>query len=136
MSSNNDKGGRAGRVQPSLHPDSVRIDGFAANIATRLHACSLDELRVLDQLLARLEKGRESYGPLDLSKARDWDRDLAEELLDVQVYRAIGKVLARDAKVDLLLRDLAEPRVFVRAHAAPPGVLLDWEMPDPGDETR
>lgn len=72
---------------------------------------------MLDQLLRRVELGGDRYGPLDLAKARDWDKELAEELLDVQVYRAIGKVLERDGRV------------------ASPGVAQDWDFSELGGES-
>ena len=86
------------------HPDRA-LDaspaGIVANeirlrdeIANRLSFCSLDELRVLDVLLGRLELGRERYGHLDLTKPRDWNREEAEEYADAAIYRACG-VLAK-----------------------------------------
>ena len=75
------------------------IDGLTRSLIARLGACNLDELRVIDQLLVRLELGRDRYGHLDLSRARDWEREEAEELLDMQVYRACMVLVDRDRKL-------------------------------------
>lgn len=73
-----------------------REQALARVIAARLLRCNLDELRVIDVLLSRLELGRERYGYLDLSKARDWDLEEAEELLDARIYRACALLQRRD----------------------------------------
>jgi hypothetical protein len=77
----------------------THVDAKRASIASRLHLCNEDELDVLDVLLARVELGRDRYGALDLTKARDWERDEAEELLDMRVYQSIQVVLVRRARV-------------------------------------
>jgi len=74
-------------------------------MARRLALCCFDELRVLDIELGRLEKGRHDYGHLDLSMARDWDREEAEELLDARLYRAMGKLVQRDEAVQAIERE-------------------------------
>lgn len=79
--------------------ERTRRDALVRNIATRLMLCSLDEARVMDELLVRLEIGRDRYGYLDLATARDWEREEAEELLDAAIYRACRKLLKRDADV-------------------------------------
>lgn len=100
--------------------ESADCDPLRRDISRRLPACGPDELRVLDALLERIELGRDRYGFLDLARARDWDRELAEEMLDVQVYRAVGRVLEKTRSV------------------VPPGsrggILLDFEMSDLGGE--
>lgn len=63
-----------------------------ADVSRRLLDCNLDELRVLDVLLGRLELGRSRYGHLDLAKPRDWAREEAEEHADAAVYRACGEL--------------------------------------------
>lgn len=75
--------------------DDVAHRALAHSIAARVCDTrrSYDELRVIDRLIARVELGADRYGPLDLSKPRDWDRELAEEAEDIVVYRAIAKVL-------------------------------------------
>ena len=77
----------------------THVDAKRASIASRLHLCNEDELDVLDVLLARVELGRDRYGSLDLTKARDWERDEAEELLDMRVYQSIQVVLERRQRV-------------------------------------
>lgn len=74
---------------------SSHVDALRRSLVNRLGLCNEDELRVLDELLGRLELGREQYGPLDLSRARDWERDEDEEWLDARVYRSIQRVLER-----------------------------------------
>jgi hypothetical protein len=75
---------------------SDRADALRRTMGPRLELCNLDELRVLDVELGRLEKGRHDYGHLDLSKARDWDKEEAEELLDARIYRACAVLAERD----------------------------------------
>lgn len=106
---------------------TVRSDALARDIGRRMALCSLDELRVLDVTLGRLELGRHRYGHLDLSKARDWQCDEAEELLDMQVYRACQTIVERDrraadieSRIDSCLRELRD--------VAPPGVAHDWDL--------
>ncbi len=68
---------------------SLRCLRLRDTLAKRLLECSYDELRVLGQLLARLELGRSRYGHLDLARdRRDFKREEAEEHLDAAVYRA------------------------------------------------
>lgn len=94
--SSNDRVGRAGSASPAATPDSHAREALERSLRARLLSCNHDELRVLDSLLERLELGRDRYGHLDLAKARDWDRELAEELLDVAVYRAVLDVRRQD----------------------------------------
>ena len=70
-------------------------DRLLDDIVSRLHDCSHDELLVLGEMLGRLELGRRRYGFLDLTKARDWDREAAEELLDMSIYRACATLAER-----------------------------------------
>lgn len=74
-----------------------RFEALCRDIARRLRLGNLDEARVIDALLVRLEIGRERYGHLDLRKARDWDREEAEELLDMRIYQACRTLVERDA---------------------------------------
>lgn len=58
--------------------------------------CSDDELRVIGSIHKRLETGRAQYGRLDLLQdARDWNRELAEELIDAMIYAAIVRLSGR-----------------------------------------
>jgi hypothetical protein len=72
------------------------IDGLRRSIVGRLGACNIDELRVLDQLLVRLELGRDRHGHLDLSQKRDWHKERAEEFADAAVYGACLVLAERD----------------------------------------
>lgn len=84
-----------------------RADGVAAEIRAaalrrdmgrRFALCNLDELRVIDVQLTRLELGREQYGPLDLSRYRDWHKELAEEHVDAAFYRACAILVEREER--------------------------------------
>ena len=75
-------------------------DAIERDINHLLVACSADELRVLDLLLARLELGRRRYGHLDLARVREWDREEAEELLDARIYQACAILTRRDLIAD------------------------------------
>jgi hypothetical protein len=80
-------------------PDSatdIQRQALARGLALRLHRCSLDEARVVDRVLARLEIGRERYGELDLAKPRDWRRERFEERLDALVYDVCEELAAED----------------------------------------
>ena len=76
--------------------DDIRRRGLVADLGRRLAMRNLDELRVIDALLVRVEKGAAHYGPLDLSRPRDWQRERSEELLDALVYDVMGQLAARD----------------------------------------
>lgn len=88
--------------------DSARRDALARSIEVRLSLCNEDELRVVDVVLGRLETGRDRYGFLDLSKARDWDAEEAEELLDARIYRACDVLKRRDEKLKRLRCEAAD----------------------------
>lgn len=77
-------------------------DRLNHDLVIRLADCAHDELRVLDKLLARLELGRKKYGPLDLGKARDWDREESEELLDARIYQACAELANADRINDIV----------------------------------
>lgn len=89
-----DRSARSGRDGHA--PDHTRRDALQRTIAARLLLCNVDELRVLDVLLGRLELGRDRYGFLDLEKARDWEREEAEEHADAAVYRACKVLVDRE----------------------------------------
>lgn len=100
---------RDGGDRPTSNPeandatDKSRIDALARVIGVRLALCSEDELRVIDDLLGRLEKGRDDYGPLDLSRDdRDWNREEFEEQLDAALYRSFSRVRRRNEQRDRL----------------------------------
>jgi hypothetical protein len=66
------------------------------DIARRLQLASPDEVRALDRLFQRLELGRERYGALDLSRPREWRRELREELLDALIYDVCDELAVED----------------------------------------
>ena len=76
--------------------EELRAAALRRNMCGRFELCSLDELRVMDLQLVRLELGREQYGRLDLSRRRDWVKEEAEEHVDAAFYRACAVLIARD----------------------------------------
>lgn len=78
---------------------SDQTDALRRSLIARLGNASHDELRVIDVQLVRLERGREDYGELDLSKPRDWQREWAEELIDAEFYTACAILVERDRRV-------------------------------------
>lgn len=58
-----------------------------------------DECRVLHAIALRLLGGQKTYGRLDIARdARDWQREIAEEVLDQAVYTAIYLLKENDKK--------------------------------------
>lgn len=96
--------------------DPTRRDALARHLAARLcdDRRSLDELRVIDVVLSRLEIGADLYGPLDLSKPRDYGREAAEEIVDERFYRACQTLRLRDEHTERLRCELADE--LARAH--------------------
>jgi len=84
-----------------------RSTALRRDMARRHALCSLDELRVLDLQLTRLELGRERYGHLDLSSRRDWAKEEAEEHIDAAFYRACA-ILVERAEVAIGLSPVEE----------------------------
>lgn len=73
------------------------MEKLLLEIGARLFDCNHDELRVIDSILAGLEKGRSVYGPLDLqSDPRDWQREAAEERRDTLIYDACCLISRQD----------------------------------------
>jgi hypothetical protein len=73
-------------------------EAMLLSLASRATACSDDELRVIDRVLAGIEQGRNTYGPLDVARdVRGWQREAAMELRDWLFYAAASEV-ARDAR--------------------------------------
>jgi hypothetical protein len=83
----------------------VRGAALRRDIARRLCLCNLDENRVLDRVLQRLEVGRERYGHLDLSAPRNWRKERFEERLDALVYDVAEELAAEDVERDQLHED-------------------------------
>lgn len=106
MGGTNDASGRASRDHAISNPEveSARADAFRRLLAGRLLLCNVDELRVIDALLSRVELGRERYGYLDISAARDWEREEHEEHLDSAIYRTIGKLKHTDEQIAIIER--------------------------------
>lgn len=84
-------------VAPKLSkPDAMVHIGLIADIMRRLRIAELDVVRVIDQVLLRLEKGRAYYGDLRLdTDKRDFKKEAAEELWDLMAYLAIDAVQAK-----------------------------------------
>lgn len=95
-----------------LSVDNAAHDALANVIASRLHALSHDELRVVDVVVSRmLSIGRESYGPLMLDTTnRDWTAETAAELADAIFYVACRAVAANDARLERLRCEAADER--------------------------
>jgi hypothetical protein len=74
----------------------VQRIALARSLASRLACLGLDEIRLIDHVVTRLELGRERYGELDLSAPRDWGKELGEELVDALVYQAARELAAQD----------------------------------------
>jgi len=75
--------------------DNTARDAFARGLCARI--CSdvrtFDELRVVDDVLSGLERGADTYGPLDLaSDGRDFREEAAQEARDLLVYSAAENV--------------------------------------------
>jgi hypothetical protein len=76
--------------------DELQRQALARNLASRLQPAGLDELRVIDRILSRLELGRQRYGELDLGAPRDWRAERFEEELDALVYQVCSELAAED----------------------------------------
>lgn len=82
---------------------------LAASITSRLAACSHDELRVLAEVLAGIEQGRGSYGPLDLARdQRDFAAEGAAELRDFLFYASAASVAAQAHRRERMECDVAD----------------------------
>lgn len=92
--------------------DALRRDALVRSLCARLcdERRSLDELRVIDVVLSRLELGADLYGQLDLSKPRDWAREAAEEVADERFYRACQTLWLRDEHRTRIEQGLVEIR--------------------------
>lgn len=82
-------------------------DEMVRSLASRLQVCSYDELRVVAQILAGIERGRADYGPLDLDKDdRDFDDEARQEIRDALFYLCCGEVAARQRRIDSIAAQL------------------------------
>lgn len=88
----------------AIRDEARRRRDEARDIARRLQFASLDEVRVVDRLLTRLERRRDRHGPLDLAQWR-FDHtefalsEIAEELVIEDRDRA---ALHESARVEML----------------------------------
>jgi hypothetical protein len=87
--------------------DDLAHQALIRDIGRRLPLASPDEVRVLDRVLQRLELGRDRYGALDLSRPREWRRELREELLDALVYDVCEELAVEDIDRAQLRADAA-----------------------------
>ncbi len=72
---------------------------LTAIISEHLGECSVDELRAVNVLLARLEIGRRKYGALDISTdPRDWNLEADEEIADLSIYLSFARLTRRNAR--------------------------------------
>ena len=81
--------------EPFTAVDAIRL---LDSLKQRLLSCSVDEIRVVDVFLKRLEMGRKEYGPLDLSKPRDWRLEKAQERFDGEFYEACDVLVKEDER--------------------------------------
>src|SRR5438105_3719937 len=83
--------------------DRDRRAALLRSLCARLEAASHDELRVIDRLYQRLEKGRGAYGPLNLAvDGRDWRHEQAEEREDQLIYGAFYDVAEHARRVEAI----------------------------------
>lgn len=79
----------------SASDDNTARDALARSICARLCDArrSHDELRVVDDVLAGIERGADNYGAMDLARdGRDFDEETAQEFRDALIYIAMRKV--------------------------------------------
>lgn len=102
--------GAGGGVEPSpsAAPDAdaltdrQRRDVLAHSICARLcdDRRTIDEVRVIDIVLGRLEIGADRYGGLRLATdTRDWRAEAAEEVVDMAIYNACDVLRRRDERI-------------------------------------
>lgn len=66
---------------------------WALGFAARVVRMSPDERRVVESIVAGIEKGREVYGSIDLtSDTRDLESEASDEARDWLIYRAMSRV--------------------------------------------
>lgn len=81
-------------MSDTIPPDSGRL----LSLFNKLSRLNTDEVESIDYLTDKLIAGREKHGPLDLATdKRDWGKEIAEELADVEHYRAFAAVQKRRA---------------------------------------
>lgn len=106
---------------------TTQRDALARSICARLcvERRTIDELRVVDDVLAGLEQGAETIGPLDLEQDdRDWSEEAAQECRDLLAYLAMRKVAAQHRRRERLAcaaSDAIEPGLRELAAFGPTG---------------
>jgi hypothetical protein len=88
--------------------DTIRRDAIARSLCARLcdERRSIDELRVIDRVLSRLEMGADIYGALKLAAdKRAWNREAADELVDWIFYTACREIVRDDERPTFDLSD-------------------------------
>lgn len=68
----------------------------AADLAARIESLQGDERAIIEQLLSRLEQGREAYGPWRVTDGRDYPNEALAEVIDALHYCAAALVRAGD----------------------------------------
>jgi len=61
-------------------------------IVARIEALQADERTIIETLLDRMERGRETYGPWNVNDGRDYRAEVFEEIIDALHYCAAGLV--------------------------------------------
>lgn len=101
------------KLAESHAEQEMRAGAIRRDLRRRIELGSLDELRVVDRVLGRLELGRDRYGELDLTRPREWRRELREELLDALVYDVAEELAAEDVERAALREDARREMVEV-----------------------
>ena len=77
----------------------TRDDEMRARAKEHIEQLEGDELRVVLAITKRLCIGKRQYGRLDIARdGRNWQREIAEEVLDQAVYTAIYLLKENDKK--------------------------------------
>jgi hypothetical protein len=95
-------------------PDTTARDALARSICGRIsdERRTEDELRVIDDVLAGLEHGAETIGPLDLARdQRDFDEEGAQECRDLLAYLAMRKVAEQHRRRERLRCEVADEQI-------------------------
>jgi hypothetical protein len=107
---------------------AVRAVGLRRDLGRRCVLANLDELRIVDHVLQRLELGRERYGHLDLSRPRNWRKERFEERLDALVYDVAEELAAEDVERARLREDARRELIAWEAHKHTAGNADSREM--------
>jgi hypothetical protein len=93
--------------------DTTRRDALARSLAARLLALEVDELRVIDVIVARISGGgRDQYGALVVATdARDFRKEAADEFADALWYMAAEVVRRADERAERLACEAADEHV-------------------------